>query len=120
MVEGMKIALALSETKAFKAVGSKLWDKVAMPGTPNIQSCKDDLWYGTCKSYYPWFRIKCYFIVSPWMLDLQAGQYKTGENNFLFSESTESSRFKNKFMVNRYTNDNVTDQICTWRTGHNA
>jgi hypothetical protein len=33
MVEGMKIALALSETKAFKAVGSKLWDKVAMPGT---------------------------------------------------------------------------------------
>jgi hypothetical protein len=33
MVEGMKIALAMSETKAFKAVGSKLWDKVAMPGT---------------------------------------------------------------------------------------
>ena len=28
----MKVALALAQTKTFQAVGSKLWDKVLMPG----------------------------------------------------------------------------------------
>jgi hypothetical protein len=32
LVEGLKIALALAQTQPFKAVGTKLWDKVLMPG----------------------------------------------------------------------------------------
>ena len=32
LVEGMKVVLALSQTQAFQALGTKFWDKVIMPG----------------------------------------------------------------------------------------
>ena len=32
LVEGVKVALAMAQTQAFKHLGTRFWDKIPMPG----------------------------------------------------------------------------------------
>jgi len=37
LVEGVKIALALAQTKAFESLGSKFWDAIPLPGNDGLR-----------------------------------------------------------------------------------
>lgn len=48
LVEGIKVIIALSQTKAFQSVGSKYWNKIPIPGCETIPSASDE--YFACVS----------------------------------------------------------------------
>ena len=51
LVEGVKFALALSETSALKKFGSRFWDEVPMPGCEHTELWTDEYWACMCRHY---------------------------------------------------------------------
>eukprot|EP00090_Calanus_glacialis_P024475 TRINITY_DN3801_c0_g1_i1.p1 TRINITY_DN3801_c0_g1~~TRINITY_DN3801_c0_g1_i1.p1 ORF type:complete len:650 (-),score=121.07 TRINITY_DN3801_c0_g1_i1:510-2459(-) len=51
LVEGVKIALAMAQTKAFTRLGSKFWDEIPMPGCENTNLWSDEYWTCMCRQY---------------------------------------------------------------------
>jgi len=51
LVEGVKIGLAMAQTKAFQRFGSRLWDKVPMPGCERTVLWSDDYWECVCRHF---------------------------------------------------------------------
>eukprot|EP00092_Neocalanus_flemingeri_P028764 GFUD01031228.1.p1 GENE.GFUD01031228.1~~GFUD01031228.1.p1 ORF type:complete len:650 (+),score=184.87 GFUD01031228.1:243-2192(+) len=51
LVEGVKIALAMAQTKAFTRLGSKFWDEIPMPGCEDTNLWSDEYWTCLCRQY---------------------------------------------------------------------
>ncbi|XP_023345601.1 glucose dehydrogenase [FAD, quinone] [Eurytemora carolleeae] len=51
LVEGVKIALALAQTKAFESLGSKFWDAIPLPGCENTDLWSDEYWECICRQF---------------------------------------------------------------------
>jgi glucose dehydrogenase (acceptor) len=51
LVEAVKFALALAETKSFKKFGTKFWDQVPMPGCEHTTLWTDEYWACICRHY---------------------------------------------------------------------
>jgi choline dehydrogenase-like flavoprotein len=51
LVEGVKFALALTETHALKRFGSRFWDGVPMPGCEHTELWTDEYWTCMCRQY---------------------------------------------------------------------
>ena len=49
LVEAVKFALALAETKSFKKFGTKFWDQVPMPGCEHTTLWTDEYWACICR-----------------------------------------------------------------------
>ena len=51
LVEGVKLALALTKTNALIKFGSKFWDGVPMPGCEHTELWTDEYWTCMCRHY---------------------------------------------------------------------
>jgi len=51
LVEGVKVALAMAQTQAFKHLGTRFWDKIPMPGCENTALWTDEYWTCMCRQY---------------------------------------------------------------------
>jgi choline dehydrogenase-like flavoprotein len=51
LVEGVKVALAMAQTHAFKQLGTKFWDGIPMPGCENTVLWTDEYWTCMCRQY---------------------------------------------------------------------
>jgi len=51
LVEGVKIALAMAQTRAFGRLGTKFWDKVPMPGCEHTNLWSDEYWACMARHY---------------------------------------------------------------------
>lgn len=52
LIEGMKFALSLTETKAMERLGAKFWDKMPMPGCEQVKPFKsDEYWACVARTY---------------------------------------------------------------------
>jgi len=51
LVEGVKISLAMAQTKAFKRLGTEFWDKIPMPGCEHTDLWSDEYWECMCRHY---------------------------------------------------------------------
>ena len=51
LVEGIKIALAVGQTKAMRELGSRLWEGVRMPGCEGTEPWTDAYWGCVCRHY---------------------------------------------------------------------
>ena len=51
LVEGVKMALALAETRAFQRLGTKFWDQIPMPGCETNILWSDEYWACMSRHY---------------------------------------------------------------------
>jgi len=51
LVEGVKIGLAMSQTKAFLNLGTEFWSKILMPGCEHTNAWSDEYWECMCRHY---------------------------------------------------------------------
>lgn len=51
LVEGVKIALAMAQTKSFQRLGTKFWDQIPMPGCEDTNLWSDEYWACMCRHY---------------------------------------------------------------------
>ena len=51
LVEGVKLALAMTETNALKKFGSRFWDGVPMPGCEHTELWTDEYWECICRQF---------------------------------------------------------------------
>ena len=51
LVEGVKIALAMAQTRAFQRLGTKFWDQIPMPGCEETDLWSDEYWACMSRHY---------------------------------------------------------------------